>query len=278
MSFRKQVLAFVLFDLVCILFLAGYLFFPVSYRPMKIGELSSVFPDWEISDYQHPYWEGKAFRDAFGRLEVVWRENDACGKVKPPSPLELRKVSPGTLFLTKAPHGYIAGFFFCRGDKLYWIEIVSWSRLSRNLEIFLKVLENMKYEGQPLFKEKPTFKTGWPVVKDRKLVLALASLGIVFLSSIYLLLFPLFGKCPAGEALCFSASMVKFRDRRFFRSRPCCLCIKGGKVLIYTKGYPPVELLLKEAEIKGEILEWSHLTVYLNRPLSKEETERIKET
>jgi len=270
-SFKKQILAFFLFDLVCVFLLAAYLFFPLSYRPLKIGELSSVFPAWKSYDYHHPYWKGKAFTSTFGRLVVVWREDDACGKVKPPSPLEVRKISSGTLFLSPAPHGYIVGFFFCKEKKLFWIDMVSWSRLSGNLEIFFKVLENMKFRGCPLLKEEPGFKTGWPTVKDRRLVLALASSGILLLSGLYLLLFPLFGRCPDGDSLCFAASMIKFRDKRFFRSRPCCLCIKGQRAIVYTKGYPPLQFHLKDAEIKGDTIQWPNAVVYLNRPLTGKE-------
>ncbi len=267
MSFKKQIFAFALFDLVLILILWAYLLFPIRFEQTKVGELSSTFPRWKRAKYSSsPYWKGEVFYGFMGKLEVVWREGDVCDKVKPPSPVELKKTPYGTLFLSKAAHGYIAGFFFCGENKLYWIDMLSWSRLSRNLDVFRKVVENLKYKGKPVFPLKVKFKTGWPTVKNSFFLFALSSAGIIFLSALYLALFPIFGACPREKEDCYPASMIKFPGKRFSKSRPCCVCFTEGKIEVYTKGYSPLYFSLEEARRSGTVIYLPGAVLYLNSP------------
>ncbi|GEM_PF-2805894 len=268
MNFRKQLIVFVLFDLVVISALGLYLLLPVPLYQGKVGELSGLFPRWESEEYTgSPFWEGKVFQGSLGKLEVVWRDGEACGKVKPPSPMEVKKTPYGTLFLSTAPHGYIAGFYFCGSGKLFWVDMTSWSHLSRNLSAFARVVESLKLNGKPVFPAEVKFKTGWPHIKDSLTLFLLATLGILLLSGLYLALFPFFGACPRRTESCFPSSLIKFRGKFLAKSRPCCVCVEDGKIKIYTRGYEPLIFSLEEAEIQGTTLRLPQVTLYLNSPL-----------
>ena len=265
MNFKKQIFAFAVFDLVLILILWVYLLFPVRFEQTRVGELSSTFPRWKQGEYRNsPYWKGRVFYGFMGKLEVVWRDGEACGKVKPPSPIEIYRTANGTLFLSKAAHGYIVGFFFCREGKLYWIEMVSWSRLSRNLDVFRKVIENLRFRGKPVFPLKVKFQTGWPTVKNTFFLFVLSSAGIILLSALYLALFPIFGACPSKGENCYPYSMIKFPSGFLAKSRPCCVCFRDESIEVYTRGYRSLIFPLKNFRIKGTTIYLPGAIIYLN--------------
>ncbi len=278
MNFKKLAVLYLVGNIVIISFLAWYLLPRVRVKKGEIGQVSSVFPNWEEEDYwMGNGWKGKVFNSALAQFRILWK--DEHWKPKPEFSKEnvlfmkeLKKFPGGKYYVKKAVHGYSVTSFFHLGSRTYWADMTSLSKFSKYKKAFDLFLENLEIGGEKSLIKRKDLEAKIPlsIMRSEVTVFFLSSGAILFLSVFYLLLFPIFGSCRGREGQCYSLAVIKFGRSIFSGARPCCLCISGDKAVAHTKFYKDFRFELSSTDFseasKGKIKS-KNFTIYLNRPL-----------
>ena len=279
MSFKRLVLIYLVANSLIVVFLYFYLLKPVPTTLREINGIEANFPEWQMDDYwMGNGWKGKVLNDSLAELRILSSmEKDEEGEpIFFKEKLLLRREIPvfprGIYYFTSTPFGYHVMYSFHIGKTAYWLDINSFTKLSKYKELLDAILTNMKVRGK-----KSEIRLGmldvhfpWKILRMNSTVFLISTGGILFLSAVFLLLFPVFGSCGNLKGNCYPLSTVKIGKGIFAKARPCCVCIEKENIIIKTRFYKEIRIPTSEADFslaeKG-IIKTRNITIYTNKSI-----------
>ena len=281
MNFKRLVFIYAIINILIAAFLGLYLLKPIPTRVMEFDGIKGNFPAWKAEDYwMGNGWKGTIFNDKLAEFRVLISEEKEEGgePIFEKNTLIYRKeidsFPAGIYYFVKKSHGYLVMYSFHIGKKAYWIDMNSYTKLSKYRDFFNKFLQTMTVEGRPSAISSADLEThfSWKIIRRNSTVFFMATGSILFLSVLFLMLFPLFGSCHKSEGNCYSLAIFKTGKGISSRARPCCVCFTEEEVVIKTWLYKPVKFPISEIDFsraeKGKI-RGKDFEIYLNQPLDK---------